>query len=108
MVSMRARTLSGLSSFLVRSFGLSGSRYPSAHWPSPRGRRTGALERVLAGTAVAVMRASSCYWVGTRAPETARNAADVSVEENAGAVARPESECGRRQEAGHMALRTRP
>src|SRR4051794_18490458 len=41
MFSMRARTLSGLSSFLLRSFGLSGSRYPSAHWPSPR-RRAGA------------------------------------------------------------------
>src|SRR6476646_114842 len=35
MFSTRARTLSGLSSFLTCSFGLSGSRYPSFHWPSP-------------------------------------------------------------------------
>src|SRR5919112_506731 len=37
---MRARTLSPSSSFLVRSFGLSGSRWPSFHWPSPRLRLT--------------------------------------------------------------------
>src|SRR3954453_20342362 len=36
MFSMRARTLSGLSSFLDCSFWFSGSRYPSAHCPSPR------------------------------------------------------------------------
>src|SRR5256714_3281374 len=39
MFSIRARTLSGLSSFFDRSFGLSGSRCPSAHCPSPRGLR---------------------------------------------------------------------
>src|SRR3954451_9211060 len=38
MDSIRARTLSPSSSFLVRSLGLSGSLCPSAHWPSPRGR----------------------------------------------------------------------
>src|SRR5581483_3077027 len=36
MFSMRARTLSGLSSFLLRSLGFKGSRCPSAHCPSPR------------------------------------------------------------------------
>src|SRR3954447_15675554 len=36
MFSIRARTLSGLSSFLDCSLALSGSRYPSAHCPSPR------------------------------------------------------------------------
>src|SRR5680860_1124322 len=42
MFSMRARTLSASSSFLDCSLALSGSRYPKAHWPSPRlgrGRR---------------------------------------------------------------------
>src|ERR1700759_3590461 len=34
MFSIRARTLSGWSSFLDCSFLFSGSRYPSAHWPS--------------------------------------------------------------------------
>src|SRR3954464_5838409 len=36
MFSIRARTFSGLSSFLACSLVFSGSRYPSAHWPSPR------------------------------------------------------------------------
>src|ERR1700738_4303973 len=44
MSRMRARTLRASSSFLNCSFGLSGSRYPSAHWPSPRGRFTDAGE----------------------------------------------------------------
>src|SRR5688572_24749240 len=48
MFSMRARTLSPSSSFLVRSFGLSGSRWPSFHWPSPRLRFTGADARAVA------------------------------------------------------------
>ena len=39
MFSIRSRTFSGSSSFLIRSLGLSGSRCPSAHCPSPRGRR---------------------------------------------------------------------
>src|SRR5262244_1727557 len=38
MDSIRALTLRPSSSFLVRSLGLSGSRCPIAHWPSPRGR----------------------------------------------------------------------
>src|SRR4051794_18561887 len=41
MVSMRCRTLSPSSSFFVRSLGLSGSRWPSAHWPWPAVRRDG-------------------------------------------------------------------
>src|SRR3954454_16189559 len=36
MFRMRARTLSGLSSFLDCSFLFSGSVLPRAHWPSPR------------------------------------------------------------------------
>src|ERR1700688_3519716 len=36
MFSMRARTLRGASSFLFCSLGFSGSRQPSAPWPSPR------------------------------------------------------------------------
>src|SRR4051794_5046337 len=40
---MRARTCRPSSSFLVRSFGLSGSRWPSFHWPSPRLRLTGGV-----------------------------------------------------------------
>src|SRR3954464_5736233 len=60
MFSMRARTLSGLSSFLLRSLGLSGSRCPSAHWPSPRalrGRAVG-VPGVLLGAMSAVLRVS--------------------------------------------------
>src|SRR5436305_1853002 len=48
MFSIRARTLSGLSSFLDRSFGLSGSRCPSAHCPSPRGLRAARTGTVMA------------------------------------------------------------
>src|SRR5688572_21516221 len=35
MFSIRARTFSPSSSRLMRSFGVSGSRWPSAHWPWP-------------------------------------------------------------------------
>ncbi len=37
------RTLRPSSSFFVRSLGLSGSRWPRAHWPSPRRRDAGAV-----------------------------------------------------------------
>src|ERR1700754_4257658 len=43
MFSIRARTLRPSSSRLVRSLGLSGSRWPSFHWPSPRLRLTGVV-----------------------------------------------------------------
>src|SRR4051812_44649215 len=41
MFSIRWRTLRPSSSFFVRSLGLSGSRWPSAHWPWPTVRRDG-------------------------------------------------------------------
>src|SRR4051794_5955343 len=58
MFSIRARTLSGLSSFLIRSFGFSGSRCPSAHWPSPRAFRGRAVgpAGLLLGAMSAVLR----------------------------------------------------
>src|SRR4051794_1214561 len=74
---MRARTLSGLSSFLVRSFALSGSRWPNAHWPSPRARRLATAGRVVAGTAVAVMRRPP--GTGGRAWPAPQKADDVDV-----------------------------
>src|SRR3954463_8630290 len=64
MFSMRARTLSGLSSFLIRSLGVRGSRCPSAHWPSPRalrGRAVG-VAGVLLGAMSAVLRVSWAHW----------------------------------------------
>src|SRR5918995_56677 len=35
MFSIRERTLSPSSSFLIRSLGVRGSRWPRAHWPCP-------------------------------------------------------------------------
>jgi hypothetical protein len=45
--------------------------------------------------------------VDARTPVTAQERL-TSVSRRSGAVAHPETESGRRQEAGHMALRTRP
>src|SRR5512139_3594631 len=48
MSSIRARTLRPSSSFLTRSFGVSGSRWPRAHWPWPlRVAVVGAMRGVL-------------------------------------------------------------
>src|SRR5438874_13747869 len=100
MFSIRARTLSGLSSFFERSLGLSGSRCPIAHCPSPRG-----LRAALVGT---VMDSRLLVTGDTRsAPATRVAWADDGVR-GSGAARAPHPEwIGRRQEAGQMALRTR-
>src|SRR4051794_28426982 len=54
---MRSRTLSGLSSFFACSLGFNGSRWPSAHWPSPLGGFTGFAEPA------AVLLGAGSVWV---------------------------------------------
>ena len=75
---MRARTLSGLSSFLICSLGLSGSRYPSFHWPSARrlvgrGLRAGRSRLAVAAAAAAgpVVEGRHCAFGHLNAPVAA-------------------------------------
>ena len=51
--SIRARTCRPSSSFFIRSLAFSGSRWPSAHWPWPRGRRATAARAAVAAGAPA-------------------------------------------------------
>src|SRR3954464_9436387 len=107
MFSMRARTLSGLSSFLLRSLGLSGSRWPSAHWPSPRALRGRAVgpAGVLLGAMSAILRVS---WARSDAHGFSEDLV-TSVSGGGRGVLRARAiQIGRRQEARHIALRTRP
>src|SRR5690242_9556910 len=75
MFSIRARTLSPSSSRLVRSFGFSGSRWPSFHWPSPRLRRVGLVWAPVAAGVLGGMRGlrfaavrHRTWWAGRPAP----------------------------------------
>src|SRR5947199_10087266 len=90
MFSIRARTLRGLSSFFERSLGLSGSRCPIAHCPSPRG-----LRAALVGT---VMDSRLLVTGDTRsAPATRVAWADHGVR-GSGAARAPHPEWVRRRE----------
>ena len=104
MFSIRARTLSGSSSFLIRSLGLSGSRWPSAHWPSPRGRR-GAGRRARRGSGragvlltaiVGVLRCLLCLSARDAAAGPAKARRHRCLE-TAGAVRARDRMVGRRQ-----------
>src|SRR3954468_13679709 len=90
MFSMRARTLSGLSSFLIRSFGFSGSRWPSAHWPSPRALRgrAGGVCGVLLGAMAAFLRDSWARYDAHGHVEVR----DINVRRVAGASCAPDKE----------------
>src|SRR4051794_28322245 len=93
MFSIRARTFSGLSSFLLRSFGFNGSRWPSAHWPSPRALRTGRAGRTAgadgsgvapgrAGVLLSAIAASSGSQVSYRWTRGARRPAPSGARDN--------------------------
>src|SRR5213082_3724339 len=103
MFSIRARTLRGLSSFFERSLGLSGSRCPIAHCPSPRG-----LRAALVGTVIDSRLLS--HGDARGAPATPKEFRGLTTVSESPARARgPTSEwVGRRQMVGQMALRTRP
>src|SRR5690349_8103104 len=102
---MRARTLSGLSSFLLRSLGLSGSRCPSAHCPSPRGRPEAVRPRTVRGCGALVVAVMSAvlhsWWTRFDAPdrEPRYGAADVNVRKIAGAGSRARRIYGGRRSA---------
>ena len=116
MFSIRSRTFSGSSSFLIRSLGLSGSLCPSAHWPSPRGRRgaraAGAGESGRVGVLLTAIAASSIACCG--ACERGRGGRPGSgpwtaMSMTAGASARPRrkgraSSVGRTDRAAHAAV----
>ena len=116
MFSIRSRTFSGSSSFLIRSLGLSGSLCPSAHWPSPRGRRgaraAGAGVSGRVGVLLTAIAASSIACCG--ACERGRDGRPESgpwtaMSMTAGASARPRrkgraSSVGRTDRAAHAAV----